>query len=201
MRRLNGKGFTLIELLIVVAIIGILAAIAVPNFMNARVRAKVSRCFADMKSLWVAMESYYMDNNAHIPDYDSGAVPHEARPPSEMKSYAHLSTPIAYLSSIPLDPFFLDSGSRVEHALATGRTGNSIPQFQYAGPEYRRTSGIKEVWQPSNTLWTITSLGPDKTEQAGWSFPVDQARAISYSPSNGVISTGDIYSSNHGILE
>ena len=63
------SGFTLIELLIVVAIIAILAAIAVPNFLEAQTRAKVSRCKADMASVATAIESYCVDN-AHYPfDY------------------------------------------------------------------------------------------------------------------------------------
>ena len=57
--------FTLIELLIVVAIIGILAAIAIPNFQNAQIRAKYSRCLGDMKACQTALESYYIHNNAY----------------------------------------------------------------------------------------------------------------------------------------
>jgi len=57
------KGFTLIELLIVVAIIAILAAIAIPNFLSAQVRSKVSRAQSDMRTINTALESYYVDNN------------------------------------------------------------------------------------------------------------------------------------------
>jgi prepilin-type N-terminal cleavage/methylation domain-containing protein len=57
-------GFTLIELLIVVAIIAILAAIAVPNFLEAQTRSKVSRVKTDMRSLATAIEAYAVDNNS-----------------------------------------------------------------------------------------------------------------------------------------
>ena len=61
-------GFTLIELLIVVAIIAILAAIAVPNFLEAQIRAKVSRAYSDMRSLATAIESYCVDTNKYPPN-------------------------------------------------------------------------------------------------------------------------------------
>ncbi|HPO10442.1 MAG TPA: prepilin-type N-terminal cleavage/methylation domain-containing protein, partial [bacterium] len=87
------RAFTLIELLIVVAIIGILAAIAVPNFMNARIKAAVARCQADMKAATNALEMYRMDNGKYIKTY-GGA--------SEL---FQLTTPMAYLSSVPPDYF------------------------------------------------------------------------------------------------
>ncbi|MDX1973973.1 MAG: prepilin-type N-terminal cleavage/methylation domain-containing protein, partial [Candidatus Sumerlaeia bacterium] len=59
------RGFTLIELLIVVAIIAILAAIAVPNFLEAQTRSKVSRVKSDMRTATTAIELYHLDNNAY----------------------------------------------------------------------------------------------------------------------------------------
>ena len=63
MTRRNQKGFTLIELLIVVAIIGIIAAIAIPNLLNAIDRGKQKRTMADIRSVGTAVESYSIDNN------------------------------------------------------------------------------------------------------------------------------------------
>ena len=63
--KIRTSGFTLIELLIVVAIIAILAAIAVPNFLEAQTRAKISRARADMRTITTGLESYHIDHNAY----------------------------------------------------------------------------------------------------------------------------------------
>lgn len=87
------RGFTLIELLIVVGIIAILAAIALPNFLEAQVRSKVTRTRADLRTLATALEVYRVDNNgypANTPEDNAPSV---------------LTTPVGYISSIPNDVF------------------------------------------------------------------------------------------------
>ncbi len=63
----NQKGFTLIELMIVIAIIGILAAIAIPNFIQYRKRAYNSGSEADAKNLYTASQAYFTDEPSGVP--------------------------------------------------------------------------------------------------------------------------------------
>src|ERR1035437_5493817 len=65
MKKRNSKGFTLIELLIVVAIIGIIVAIAIPNLLNAIQRAKQRRTMGDERSIATAIEAYGVDFNRY----------------------------------------------------------------------------------------------------------------------------------------
>ena len=61
----NRKGFTLIELLIVVAIIGILAAVAIPQFAAYRMRGYNSASTSDLRNFKTSLESYFADNQAY----------------------------------------------------------------------------------------------------------------------------------------
>ncbi|MBA3657725.1 MAG: prepilin-type N-terminal cleavage/methylation domain-containing protein [Gemmatimonadaceae bacterium] len=70
----NKKGFTLIELLIVVVIIGILAAIAIPKFTNTKAKAYVSAMKADLRNLATAQEQYAADSAGNYKDVDATAT-------------------------------------------------------------------------------------------------------------------------------
>ena len=61
------KGFTLIELMIVIAIIAILAAILIPNFLHARAESQTSACEGNLKQLATALEEYAVDNSGTYP--------------------------------------------------------------------------------------------------------------------------------------
>lgn len=174
----NNHGFTLIELLIVVAIIGILAAIAVPNFLNARVKAQISRVYSEHRSLQDAYTTYFMDQN--------NWPPHADRDPAQ---HRYVTSPIAYLSTSIVDIF------------AESERGRSDSSYQYflgqyhAEPSYfwyarQWTASIKAspeyFAQTKNAAFYMISLGPDQD------FDQPDANAALYDGSNGLMSDGDI---------
>ena len=157
------KSFTLLELIVVIAIIGILAMISIPNFLNAQVRAKVARAKSDFRVMTAAVKVYYIDNQG-LPV--NGTL--MSRDKSSEWAFSCLTTPIPYLSSTECchDPFVLIDCE----ATLMNNTG----------------------WYPSDDFYYyfhcdreggwLQSKGPDRM----W------GNHANYDASNGVISPGDI---------
>jgi len=203
-------GFTLIELLIVVAIIAILAMIAVPNFLEAQTRAKVSRAKADMRSLSVALQAYRVDYQQYPPDVDSGAYPrlHDYWG-SEIASYHMLTTPVAYITTIPRDPFYLS-----QSGTPPGIADKEIAYFEYSEEnlEDERNPTKARMLHASGCGFVVISMGPDRYGDFTWTgrewlgvgrndgtVLSNNGRCICYDPTNGTVSIGDIITSAKGI--
>jgi type IV pilus assembly protein PilA len=82
----NQKGFTLIELMIIVAIIGILAAIAIPNFMNYQCKAKQSEAKSNLGTIRTMQEAYYAEYDTYADD--TGKIGFEVRGDKERYDYS-----------------------------------------------------------------------------------------------------------------
>jgi len=177
------RAFTLIELLIVVAIIAILAAIAVPNFLEAQTRAKTARAKADERTIGTAMETYAVDYNKY-PYFDA------EEDHSYLVDVPMLTTPIAYLTSFPQDVFM----SR--HA--TGRREH----YRYYAVSYWSILYPGLRWL--GFKWIVVSNGPDldiDLDEYSVQDALNGDLWMVYDPSNGTVSNGEIIYSNLGFAD
>jgi len=201
------SAFTLIELLIVVAIIAILALIAVPNFLEAQVRAKASRVRADLRTVATAIEAYATDwNEPPLNDGFYNVIPLE------------LTTPVAHITNAALtDPFCITNlGGGI---IRSGRAvGERVRYYTYMRPVTRAeqtlhtqlghtppveaVDGVNPNVFRKYGLWRLVSNGPDRSyadpDYVFGSEPVADPMGVLqgsdrlYDPTNGTVSKGNI---------
>jgi prepilin-type N-terminal cleavage/methylation domain-containing protein len=213
--RSRRHAFTLIELLIVVAIIAILAAIAVPNFLEAQVRAKISRAKSDMRAVATAIEAYAVDNNTRYPFGLDAGVDNDGY--NNLRYYGMLTipdaitTPIGYITGHLPDVF--KNGAKETSLNPTGSAGRPFqsgdPQdmtfmwlaMRQAGPGAGDpglgygffTSAAS--WEAAYNVWgewRMASIGPRQRYPGDPDYPGSSFTSINsnYDPTNGTVSLG-----------
>lgn len=206
------RAFTLIELLIVVAIISILALIAVPNFLEAQTRAKVSAARSNLRVGMIGLESYRVDANRYPPT--NAIFPDDALGIIAASQLRVLTTPLSYVSPDAFrDPFGGPTLYSQLQQIPAANPGVVDPNGLLPNPE----SSMLYIHFPSTAekffdtrlnreLVSLISIGPDREDSLGgysqlpanvflMHFPYSpDPNPVStlYDPTNGTVSAGDV---------
>ena len=208
------RAFTLIELLIVVAIIAILAAIAVPNFLEAQTRAKTARAKNDLRVIATGLEAYYVDQNGYPWSNGSSRVFAFAPLGGGMEpTLERLSTPVAYLTGGGnYDDPFKGIGTYQGADLETVKSIDAFAdrenfyKYWYVARKINQSvwgdGATEDAERP--TWWILESCGPDRMHHNAGTFyntigtadtpaNMDACMKMIYDATNGTVSRGSIW--------
>lgn len=185
------RAFTLIELLVVVGIISILAAVAVPNFLESQTRSKVARVKNDLKTIASSAEAYRVDFNRYPPMVNFfDPVPSQRLVP--------LTTPISYITSIPRDPFGGNVKGSYEATIRQIDPNEPLDIYVYnLGSVGFGFEG--DTVESVDSQFSLASAGPDRILEFPYyafsdTFIERELHLVYiYDPTNGTISRGEIF--------
>lgn len=209
------RGFSISELLILITIIAILAAIAVPNYMEAHVATDVAQAKSDLHTLVEGLEAYRLDN-VDYPRMNSlncctlpPGFPGDYR---SSETLERLTTPIAYLNtpypfSDPFEPRAYYYGPTLQSwIVADGSVKIAASKQYFYTARGNQHNGYWNDKESTQTWFLLESSGPDRSHNSIWyminAMPkptlIDQAKLgkVMYDPTNGTISRGSIW--NYG---
>ena len=182
----------MLELILVVCIVGILAAVAIPNFLRLRLRAKVSTIQYDLQNLARSLEGYRLDHG----DFPPSPYNDDVASAFAHRSLAGLAEAVPYMGHVSLT-----DGFRVETPTYARNIVQATTRGSYVYVFYRDLAALrKEPELLSNRGFCVLSVGPDCVDSYGIFSPFPDHYPWNgrgpnlglYSASNGTVSQGDI---------